>query len=103
EIIKILYETEYAGSISEMKSAEDYETVLSKELSKTYELLREISPVPELTNLFLLRFDIHNLKTLLKSSYLGEENDELLSGIGTIPLQQLKDMVKEKDFSALDP
>ncbi len=46
EVIKVLYETEYAGSISEMKSVEDYETVLSKELSKTYELLREISPVP---------------------------------------------------------
>ncbi|MDD4503310.1 MAG: V-type ATP synthase subunit C [Clostridiaceae bacterium] len=103
EIIKILYETEYASSISEMKDVEDYETVLSKELSKTYELLREISPVPELTSLFLLRYDIHNLKTLLKSSYLGEENDEILSGIGIIPIQRLKEMVKEKDFSDLDP
>jgi V/A-type H+-transporting ATPase subunit C len=102
EIIKILYETEYASSISEMKGIEDYETVLSKELSNTYELLSEISPVPELTNLFLLRFDIHNLKTLLKNSYLGEENDELLSSIGTIPLEQLKGMVKDKDFRGLD-
>lgn len=103
EVIKILYETEYTSSISEMKGIEDYETVLSKELSKTYETLSEISPVPELTSLFLLRYDIHNLKTLLKSSYLGEENDELLSGIGTIPIQRLKAMVKEKDFSDLNP
>jgi V/A-type H+-transporting ATPase subunit C len=103
EILKILYETEYAGSVSEMKSIEDYEIVLSKELSKTYELLREISPVPELTNLFLLRYDIHNLKTLLKSSNLGEEHDELLSGIGTIPLIRLKAMVRDKDFSELHP
>ncbi|HNR05533.1 MAG TPA: V-type ATP synthase subunit C [Bacillota bacterium] len=103
EIIKILYETEYANSISEMKSVEDYESVLSKELSNTYKLLSEISPVPELTNLFQLRYDIHNLKTLLKSSYLDEENDELLSEIGTIPIQQLKGMIKEKVFSDLDP
>ena len=103
EIIKILYETEYANSISEMKSIEDYESVLSKELSNTYKLLSEISPVPELTNLFQLRYDIHNLKTLLKSSYLDEENDELLSEIGTVPIQQLKGMVKEKVFSDLDP
>ena len=103
EIIKILYETEYASSISEMNGVDDYETVLSKELSKTYELLREISPVPELTNLFLFRYDIHNLKTLLKSSYLGEENNELLSDIGTIPTQRLKEMVKEKEFRDLDP
>ena len=103
EIIKILYETEYANSISEMKSVEDYESVLSKELSNTYKLLSEISPVPELTNLFQLRYDIHNLKTLLKSSYLDEENDELLSEIGTIPVQQLKGMVKDKNFVDLDP
>lgn len=103
EIIKILYETEYAGSISEMKSIEDYEMVLSKELQKTYELLRDISPVPELTNLFMLRYDVHNLKTLLKSSFLGEENEELLSAIGTISLQRIKAMVKERDFRDLDP
>ena len=103
EVIKILYETEYAGSISEMKSIDDYESVLSKELLNTYKLLSEISPVPELTNLFQLRYDIHNLKTLLKSSYLDEENDELLSEIGTIPVQQLKGMVKDKNFVDLDP
>ena len=103
EIIKILSETEYGSSISEMKDIEDYETIISKELSKTYELLREISPVPELTNLFSLRYDIQNLKTLLKSSYLGEENEGLLSDIGTIPSQRLAKMVKEKDFRDLDP
>ena len=103
EVIKILYETEYAGSISEMKSIDDYESVLSKELLNTYRLLSEISPDPELTNLFQMRYDIHNLKTLLKSSYLDEENDELLSEIGTIPVQQLKGMVKDKNFVDLDP
>jgi V/A-type H+-transporting ATPase subunit C len=103
EILKILSETEYGSSISEMKDIEDYEIILSKELAKTYELLREISPVPELTNLFSLRYDIQNLKTLLKSSYLGEENDGLLSNIGTMSSQQLAKMVKEKDFRDLDP
>ncbi|HOE56062.1 MAG TPA: V-type ATP synthase subunit C [Bacillota bacterium] len=103
EIIKILSETEYGSLVSEMQDIEDYETVLSKELSKTYGLLREISPVPELTDLFSLKYDIHNIKTLLKSSYLGEENDELLNSIGTIPVQHLQKMVKEKDFRDLDP
>lgn len=103
EIIKILNETEYGSSISEMKDIEDYETVLSKELSKTYELLSEISPVPELTNLFLLRYDVQNLKTLLKSCYLEDENDQTLCSIGTQSSQCLKQMVKEKDFSDLHP
>ncbi len=50
-----------------------------------------------------MRYDIQNLKALLKSSYLDEENDELLREIGTIPLQKLKEMVKQKDFSSLNP
>jgi len=103
EVIKVLYETDYAGSISEMKSVEDYETVLSKELTKTYELLKEISPTPELTNIFLYKYDVHNLKVLLKSSYLGQENEGLLRDAGTIPLQKLREMVKEKDFRDLNP
>ncbi len=98
EVIKILNETDYAGSISEMNGIEDYETILDKEISKCYKLIKEISPVPELTNIFMLKYDIHNLKVLLKSDFLGEENDALLSDIGTISVDKLKEMVKGRDF-----
>lgn len=103
EVIKVLYETDYAGSISEMNGIEDYETVLSKEVAKTYGIIREVTPTPELTDIFLYKYDIHNLKTLLKSSFLGEENDSLLTAVGTIPVQKLKEMVKERDFKDLHP
>ncbi len=103
EVIKVLYETDYAGSISEMNGIEDYETVLSKEVAKTYAIIREVSPTPELTDIFLYKYDVHNLKTLLKSSFLGEENDGLLTAVGSIPVQKLKEMVKERDFKDLHP
>lgn len=101
EVIKVLSETDYAGSISEMNNSLDYEIILSKEIEKTYSYLKEISPTKELTGIFLLKYDIHNLKVLLKSSLLGEENEELFINVGTVPVLKLKEMMKEKDFRDL--
>jgi V/A-type H+-transporting ATPase subunit C len=103
DVIKILGETEYANSISEMKHSLDYETVISKEIENTYKYMREILPEPELVDIFLLKYDIHNLKVLLKSSLLEEDNDFLLRDLGTIPVSRMKDMFKDKDFRILHP
>lgn len=103
DVIKILGETEYANSISEMKHSLDYETVISMEIENTYKYMREILPEPELVDIFLLKYDIHNLKVLLKSSLLGENNDFLLRDLGTIPVSKIKEILKEKDFRILHP
>lgn len=103
EVIKILGETEYANSMSEMKGPLDYETIISKEIENTYKYMGEILPEPELVNIFLLKYDIHNLKVLLKSSLLGEENDFLLRDQGVTPVRKLKEMLKEKSFTGLHP
>jgi V/A-type H+-transporting ATPase subunit C len=103
EVVRVLAETEYASLVSEMSSALDYETLLLKELERTYAFLREIAPSKGIAQLFLIKYDIHNLKVLLKSNMLGEENDELLINIGSIPVNRLKEMVKEKNFNDFDP
>ncbi|OGO79515.1 MAG: hypothetical protein A2Y23_09580 [Clostridiales bacterium GWB2_37_7] len=103
DVIKVLTETEYACTAPEMNSALDYEMLLLNELETTYAFLREIAPSKEIATLFLLKYDIHNLKVLLKSSLLGEEYDELLFNIGSIPVAKLKEMVKERNFREFDP
>ncbi len=103
DVIKVLSETDYAGSISEMNDVYDYESLLLREIVKTYAYIREVSPEPELTNIFLLKYDIHNLKVLLKSLILGEDNDSLLMNIGTIPVSRLKEAVKDRDFRGFYP
>lgn len=102
EVIKVLYETSYAGSVSEMNDIGDYEIVLSKEIENTYDMIKKMAPEPELIDLFLLKYDIHNLKVLMKSSFLNEENDYLLTNIGTIAPVKLKEMIREKNFVFLD-
>ncbi len=102
EVIKVLYETSYAGLISELSDIEDYEIVLSKEIENTYELVRKMAPEPELIDILQLKYDIHNLKVLMKSSFLNEDNDDLLTNAGSIMPAKLKEMVKEKNFVFLD-
>jgi V/A-type H+/Na+-transporting ATPase subunit C len=103
DVIKILGETEYANLISEMKHSLDYETIISKEIENTYKYMREILPEPELVDIFLLKYDIHNLKVLLKSTLLGEDHDFLLRDLGITPVNKLKENLKEKDFRTFHP
>lgn len=62
--------------------------------------LRRISPAPELTDSFLLRYDAQNLKILLKARILGEA-PEALSGCGTIAPDTLRHAVSERVYRKL--
>jgi len=102
EAIKVLAENEY-GQGQDMANPHDYEKLLSAELEKTYQLINTITPNKAITDLFLLRYDIHNLKVLLKARFLGNEQDQFLAGIGSIPVADLKNAVLNQDYENLPP
>lgn len=62
--------------------------------------LRRISPEPELTDSFLLRYDAQNLKSLLKARILGHAS-EALSACGTLPQETLRHAVSERVYTRL--
>ena len=66
EAIKTLIETEYSNLMSNECKAEDYEEVLSSELKRVYHDMYDMIPSKELVDLFSLKYDYHNLKTLVK-------------------------------------
>ncbi|NPV54426.1 MAG: hypothetical protein HPY71_13070 [Firmicutes bacterium] len=76
EALKVLQETEYSVSAS------DYEAMLSNELKRIYAVLAEMAPDPGLIRIFLVRYDFHNLKVLLKAHLLGESSGRESSGRG---------------------
>jgi V/A-type H+-transporting ATPase subunit C len=80
----------------------DYEQISTKRVEKASRLVRDLSPDPNITDCFLLRYDIHNLKTLLKARCLGE-NPEHLSECGTLPLVKLAHAVTEHVYKDLPP
>ncbi len=102
EVLKILAETDYATAVAGLESHHDFETVLSDELGRIFTELKKMGPRPEIIDLLMLRFDIHNLKVFFKAKYL-EIKAELLFPTGTLPLPKLQEAVTALDFREFPP
>ncbi len=80
----------------------EYEQATMQHVEKACSLIKEISPEPAVTDCFLIRYDIHNLKTLLKARCLGEKA-EILSPCGTLPVTLLQHAVADHTYKKLPP
>lgn len=102
DVLRILGETDYGLGIAELSSANDYEDFLSSELERIFEFFKIVSPNLDITDLFFLKYDFHNLKVLLKNRYLTRSQEDLLvRGVGTLELELLEDAIEEEDYSSL--
>ncbi len=101
EVIKLLGETEYSKSIAGINNVNDYERILSNELHRVYELMRDISVEPVVIDLLALKYDYHNLKVLIKEEEYNNDLSNLYISIGTIDTQKLKIAYKNGDFSEI--
>lgn len=103
EVLKILGETGYAASLNLMKKPEDYETVLTEELKKLYQLMYELTPEKKIIDLFSLKYDYHNIKVLIKEKYSGKDFHNMLIRVGTIPAEKLSGYIKSDDYRDVAP
>ena len=78
----------------------DEQTAADARVKDACELLYAVTPQPELTSCFQLRYDVHNLKVLVKSRSLAQK-PEYLSACGTIPVETLRHAVTERRYNAL--
>jgi V/A-type H+-transporting ATPase subunit C len=101
EAFKYLQDAEYGNFSGEIRSASDYEKLLKQESEKTFKLLREISPFPEVFDLFLLKNDFHNAKVILKGEFMDHINDEVLLDSGLTQPSVLKTMIRERKLVKL--
>ena len=96
EVLKVLAESgDYGASMGDIQGPWEYERLLADEKKRLVDLMEQLSPDPDLTDLFFIRNDIHNLKVLLKAHYLGRNYDEFLSGAGRIETDRLKAALEE--------
>ena len=70
EAMQVLTGAGYGGAAAAEGTA-DVEALIAAELARTDALVREVSPDPALTELFLMQADVHNLKALYKLRLLG--------------------------------
>lgn len=80
----------------------DFQTAADRHVLAACRLIREVTPQPEVTDCFLLRYDIHNLKVLLKSRFLAQKA-EFLSACGTLDVSMLRHAVAEHSYAQLPP
>ena len=93
EVLRMLSEGEYASALSGISRPIDFDIGLKVEQQRVYNLIDELSLDPNLTGIFRARWDFHNLKVILKASYLKESvsgfNDAFIS-LGLIPYEILQ-------------
>lgn len=99
DVVRMLQETGYGGMPE--ATSDDCEAMISRELTETYRLIREISPEPELTDLFLMKADIHNLKVLLKARLLDSHEPPMLMDGGIMDPEKLRAAVANRDYRDL--
>ena len=78
----------------------DFQSAADERVRKACELIVAVSPNKQLTDCFLLRYDTHNLKVLLKSRFLAIK-PEFLSACGTMKVDTLRHAVSEHRYQAL--
>jgi len=64
-----LEETDYGPYVSQLKDINNFEDLLYDELKRLYSFIDKGSLDKELTDLFRLRYDFHNLKVFLKNKF----------------------------------
>ena len=77
------------------------EEALSSRRSEAFALIRSLAPDKRLPDVFLVKYDYHNLKALLKSEVTGEDPEDLQIDSGRFPVRQLRLMLQEDSFSAM--
>lgn len=92
DFIKVLLAMNYGGS------GETLEDLIASENNRVKDLLKEISPKKEDTNLFYLVNDAQNIKILYKIKVYNLDKYDLLSENGTMDLEILSQAIIDNNF-----
>lgn len=89
------------GEITE-PSQKSIEHALAKERDDTIKTILSFVDECGIVDIIRLKYDYHNIKTLIKAEHMPEEAD-ILSGAGHIPVDVIKTSMRESDFRDFDP
>ena len=100
--MKALSDSAYEDSMADVARPHEIERGLVTALGETLSVVSGVSPEPELIDLFRLRWDVRNLKALLKASLVKLEGDTgAAAGVGTLDVAIVEKAVQEKDYTML--
>ena len=99
EAAKLLTDCGYEDMSS--MNAGEIEAALAEHRAEVFCELEELSPNPEIVYLFKLKYDYHNLKTLIKAEAMGTDPTRLLSASGRIAPEELTSVYNDGRWAEL--
>ena len=78
----------------------DFQAAADQHIRKACDLINAVTTDPRMTDCFFLRYDVHNLKVLIKSRHLAHA-PEYLSPCGSIGVETLKHCVADRTYVML--
>ena len=99
EAAKQLVDCDYPD-MSAMTAGEIEDTLAQRRASVFWELA-QLSPEPKLIDVFRMKYDYHNAKTLIKAEGAGTDGEHLLSHAGRIPPEQLAEAYHNENFISI--
>jgi V/A-type H+-transporting ATPase subunit C len=93
---KVLQECGYAEMPQVGEQA--LEQVLAEQRQKSFDDLRSAAPDPSIIDVFQVKYDYHNAKTILKAEAKGVDPAPLLMDIGRVPAAKLVEGIRASDL-----
>lgn len=101
EALRVLQETEYSAYMSNVKRVEDYEVLLKEELKRVYKMLFDMTPVKDVVNILSLRYDYHNLKTIVKAHLMKKDLSYLFVSVGSLDINKTINAIESDNYREL--
>lgn len=101
DTLKLLNETEYSDSFKGVSASADYEKILSNELIRIYDLMRDVSADPIVVDLLALKYDYHNLKVMVKEKLYDKDLSDLYISVSVIEPRIMKTAYTTQDFNQI--
>ena len=84
-------------------NAKQVDNALAERRAEIFAELARMSPNPETVEVFRMKYDYHNAKTLIKAEAAALEREDLLSSSGRVPVQTLIKSFTEEKFTGVPP
>ena len=84
-------------------NAKQVDNALAERRAEIFAELARMSPNPETVEVFRMKYDYHNAKTLIKAEAASLEREDLLSSSGRVPVQTLIKSFTEEKFTGIPP
>ncbi len=82
-------------------NAKQVDNALAGRRAEIFAELARMSPDPEPVEVFRMKYDYHNAKTLIKAEAASLEREDLLSSSGRVPVQTLIKSFTEEKFTGI--